>query len=243
MEDETEQADLAAEAVLVAQAADIRECREDVAVGSESLHGGEGGSVLGIAGVAEEELEAGLRQQGEVVVLEAAGGIGGVEAAGDGQGGIEVFVQPPGEVVAVEAVVLKAQRGELVGIVAEAVGANNEFVEEAPVALARVNAEGAAEQAQAVAEVDVAAVFAEVAINGAEAVAGFEGVDDVVAAGVAAQRRAGGFRRRGGGGLGGGAGGQEQGSKYGSSHGRPQRRKSGSALEPWMRTWQSVQVW
>ena len=43
-----------------------------------------------------------------------------VLAAGDGQPGIEVIVQPPEHVVAIEAVLLDAQDGGFIRIVAEA---------------------------------------------------------------------------------------------------------------------------
>lgn len=155
-----------------------------------------------------------------------------VEAGGDSETGVEEVVEAPGHFIAVGGVFLNAEAGELVGVVAEALGGEEELVEAGAAAVAGVEREGGAEEAEAIAEVDVAAVFAAVTIDGGEAVAGFQGLADVIRPDVFATGRADGVRRGGDGLLG------EEDEEEGRH-----RRKLGEELEPWMREWQRVQFW
>lgn len=156
------------------------------------------------------------------MILHAALEVLPVLTEGDGKGWIEIVIEPPGEVVAIELVFFEAQVGELVRIVAEALGVDDEFVEESALALAGVDGEGGAEQTQAVEEVDIGAVFAAIAIDGGEAIAGLEGLADVVIADIGPTGGTDGLDGRGNGLL------AEQADKKKDIH----RRKLPLAFEP-----------
>src|SRR6185437_10306410 len=72
------------------------------------------------------------------------------------------------------------QNGGLVRIVAQADGGEQDFVKESPVAILRIHGQAAAEQAQSVAVVDVAAVHSAIAVGQRPAVSCLERVGDVV---------------------------------------------------------------
>src|ERR1700687_177039 len=80
-------------------------------------------------------------------------------------------------------------------IVPEPLRGDHDFIEDAAVAVFGIHGEGAGQQADAVAIVNGAAILIEAAAEGAETVAGFKRVDDVVVAPMAAARCADLFRR------------------------------------------------
>ena len=94
------------------------------------------------------------------MILQAAGGIDEVQAAGHGQAGIVVVTEPPGHVVAVQAILLDAQHGRLIIVVAEADGVEQNLIELVAVAVLRIHREVAAQQADAIAVIVHAAVHA-----------------------------------------------------------------------------------
>src|SRR4051794_38694015 len=116
-----------------------------------------------VSGIAEAELVFGLWKQDEIVVLHAAACVAEMTALGDGQPGIIVIVQTPQHVVAVHLVLLDAEAGRFIGIVSQALRVEQDLVEKPSMAVLRVDGKGAAEQADAVAEIFVAAVLAAVA--------------------------------------------------------------------------------
>ena len=115
----------------------------------------------------------------------------------DGQRRVVVVVGAPSEIVAIEFVLLNAQNGRLVGIIAQTLGIEQDLVEQSALALARVNRQAAREQAQTAPVVDVGAVLTQVTLDIVETEARFKVLEDVVALVVEAARRADGFIRRG----------------------------------------------
>ena len=94
--------------------------------------------------MAHPESEARLRQQREIVILHAADRIHEVQAACNGEPRIVIVVEPPGHVVPVQPVLLNAQDGGLVRIVAQAQGVEQNLIEPAPVAFLGIDGEAAA---------------------------------------------------------------------------------------------------
>ena len=105
-----------------------------------------------------------------------------------GQPRVEVGVLPPDKIVAIQAVLLDPKRGGLVWIVPESLGCQDHFIEKAAVSILRIHGERTAQQPDAVAEVDVAAVFVRIAAHRVETISHFDGVYDVVSAPVLAAR-------------------------------------------------------
>src|ERR1017187_558008 len=161
----------------------------------EGLHGGKSGAALCIAAVTQVHLEARLRKERKRVILQSAHGVHEMVAAGDDQAGIEVIVLAPEHVVAVEAVLLNAQIGGLIRIVAEPAGGKQDLVKPAAVALLRVDTQVGRQYADAVAVINIAAVSADAAAGETPAVADLDGVDDIVIGEIAAARDAHRFRR------------------------------------------------
>src|SRR5579875_1501615 len=105
----------------------------------------------------------GLRQQGEIVVLQSARSVHEVQARRDGEAGDEVVIQPPAKVIPLKAVLFHLEAGGLVGVVAESEGVEKDLVEVMTVAVQGIDSQAAAEQADAAAIVDIGAVLIEVA--------------------------------------------------------------------------------
>src|SRR5262249_40394357 len=120
--------------------AQVLEQCENVAVRIQ-VSGGESGSVLGVAAVSYEELQVGLRQKGEVVILHQARGADRVLADGGGRGNVVVVVGAPAEVVTIAPVLLDPQACGLVGIVSEALGVEQDLVKQAPAAFSVMDAQ------------------------------------------------------------------------------------------------------
>src|SRR5205823_15112534 len=95
-----------ADAKFMLRAPDIGEWSEFIAAGIEELHCRKRRSVLRIAGITEAELNPGLGQENQVVILHPAAGVAEVAGFGDGQAAAVVFVEPPQHVVATEPVLL-----------------------------------------------------------------------------------------------------------------------------------------
>ncbi len=141
-------------------------------------------------------MDLGLRQQRQIVVLHMPAGIHQVQASSHRQTWIEVVVKPPQHVIAVQLVLFHAQGDRLIRIVAQADGGENDLIEPAPMAVARVHAKIAAQQPDAVSIIHVAAIGPYAAIHHRETVAGFDRLRHVVVARVFATRGAGLLRRR-----------------------------------------------
>src|SRR5579883_2603611 len=89
--------------------------------------------------IAEEKTDLALGKKREVLVLEVIGCVDQMLAVGEGQRGIEIRSGAPGEVVAVEAVLLDAKRGKLVRISSQAQRIELKLIEPTPMAIARLN--------------------------------------------------------------------------------------------------------
>ena len=131
------------------------------------------------------------------MILQAAGRIDKVLATRYGEGRIEVFVLPPQQIVAIQPVLLNAKRGKLVWIVAKPLGVQEQLVEIFAMSVYRVDHEVAAEEPNAIAEINVAAVFAKVPADAAESITGLEGIYEIIGAGVFTSGRCGGLSGRG----------------------------------------------
>jgi len=103
-----------------------------------------------------------------------------VLAVGDGQGRVEIIVQPPDHVVAVQMILLDTNRGGFVRIVAQTLSVDLDLIEPAAVALPGLNRQRAGQQTDAVGIVHRAAVHIEIAAGGGEAITELERLHDVV---------------------------------------------------------------
>ena len=180
---------IGAHAIFVPMAVHVGEDGVRRSGGVELLRGGKLGTVFGIAAVAQMKSKMALRQQRQLMVLQVTIGVGQVLAASHRESRVEIIARPPGHVVAVKAVLLDAQHRRFIRIVAEPAGVEQNLIEVMTVAVLRLERETAAKQTQSVAEIRVAAIFADVAAHQAEAIAEFVGLHHVVIApGVAARR-------------------------------------------------------
>jgi hypothetical protein len=109
--------------------------------------------------------------------------------SGDGQRGVVVILLPPRHVVPVERILLDAEHGRFVRVVANPLRGEQDLIEEAAMALAGVDPEAASEQTHAVAVVRDAAVHALIAVDEPPAIAHLEGLRDVVIAVVLTARQ------------------------------------------------------
>lgn len=187
---------LASNPVFVLLATDVFKERKNIAAGIEEIGGGQCRTILDIARIAAIELEAALRKQRELMILHATLEVLPMLAKGDSEARVEIVVQPPIHFVAVLAIFLHPQIAELVGIVAQALGVEDDLVEILALAVARVDRQRGTKYAQAVQEIHIAPVFAAITIYVGKAIAGLKRLPDVVVAYNCAPGGADGFHRR-----------------------------------------------
>src|SRR3954453_20376104 len=99
------------------------------------------------------------------MVLEAARGIEQMLTASYRQRGIVVIILTPEKIIPIQLVLLDAERGKLIRVVTQPLGGQKKFIEIAAMTFLRVDRQVAAEQADSVAEIYIAAIFAEVAVH------------------------------------------------------------------------------
>src|SRR5204863_4557746 len=106
---ETRELNVVTHAEFVPQPTDVHERREFVATRIEQLHGGKSRSVLIISRIPEPELNLCLREESQIMVLQAAAGVAEMPGLGDSQAGVVIVVLPPEHVIAIQLILLDPQ--------------------------------------------------------------------------------------------------------------------------------------